>query len=73
LIKSLRYDENNSFELDADGLTAYGSGEAVVLLCRRYLVAKCWIKVGVVGRSELSRKNSLRKAGDAVVWGMKVG
>ena len=31
-VRSVRYDENDSFELRADDLTAYGGGEAVVLL-----------------------------------------
>ena len=51
MINSVRYDENDSFELGADDLTAYGV-EAVVLLCRRNLVAKDWIEDGVVGRTE---------------------
>jgi hypothetical protein len=39
-------------EVGADDLTAYGfmgSGEAVVVLCRRYLVRKDLIEVGVKG------------------------
>ena len=35
MIKSVRYDESDSFELRADDLTVYGRGEAVVLLRRR--------------------------------------
>jgi hypothetical protein len=50
-----------SFELSADDdLTAYGGVEAVVLLCRKNLVAKDWIEDGVVGRTE---KFSLQLAG----------
>jgi hypothetical protein len=33
-------------------LLLMGSGEAVVLLCRGYLVAKDWIENGVKGRPE---------------------
>ena len=54
----LGYDENVCFEKGADGLTAYG----VDLDCRRDLVAKDWIEVGVVGGAEQLRF-SLHKVG----------
>jgi hypothetical protein len=48
VIRSVRYDENDSFELRADDLTAYGAWRD----CRPAFVAdtwspKDWIEVGV--------------------------
>jgi len=47
------YDENNSFELRADDLTAYGEWERLLsCFCRRYLVAQTGLRMAWMARTE---------------------